>query len=161
MLLPPCSKKLNKGVENVFKIHKNVLNTVLGAMTKRQQTKKQKPRKLYQKTSPDGEPRTWLSHPKTRFYLHGSSFHVFFLFLCVFCCVFGRPLENSSFTCMGTQFWRTRSAFLRFFSFLKTQKNGPGGFLGSLGSKTPPHGPKTPPNHDVLLICVASGLICR
>ena len=34
--------------------------------------------------------------------------------MCFFC-VFGRHLENSSFTCMGAQFWRTRSTFLRFF----------------------------------------------
>ena len=40
-------------------------------------------------------------------------------------------------------------------------KMHPGGFSGPLGSKTPPHGPKTPPNHDFLLICVPSGLICR
>ena len=35
--------------------------------------------------------------------------------LCVFfLCVFGRPLENSSFTRMGAQFWRTPSANFRF-----------------------------------------------
>ena len=84
---------------------------------------------------------------KTRFYLHGSSVFAFCYFLLVFC-VFGRPFENSSFTCMGAQFWRTRSAILCFLSFLKTQKNTSGGFSGPLGSKTPPHGPKTPPNHD-------------
>ena len=33
--------------------------------------------------------------------------------------------------------------------------------LGPLGGKTPPHGPKTLPNHDFWLICVPSGLICR
>ena len=45
-----------------------------------------------------------------------------------------------------------------WFSHLKMH---PGGFSGPLGSKTPPHGPKTPPNYDFLLICVPSGLICR
>ena len=72
---------------------------------------------------------------KTRFYLHGSSVFAFCYFLSFFC-VFGRPFENSSFTCMGAQFWRTRSAILCFLSFLKTQKNTSGGFSGPLGSKT-------------------------
>ena len=40
---------------------------------------------------------------KTRFYLHGSSVFAFCYFLSFFC-VFGRPFENSSFTCMGAQF---------------------------------------------------------
>ena len=33
--------------------------------------------------------------------------------------------------------------------------------MGPLGSKTSPHGPKTPPNPDFWLICVPSGLIFR
>ena len=105
---------------------------------------------MYQKASPKGEPRTWFSHPKNSknevLPAWELSFRVL-LFFVVFC-VFGRPFENSSFTCMGAQFWRTRSAILCFLSFLKTQKNTSGGFSGPLGSKTPPHGPKTPPNHD-------------
>ena len=37
-----------------------------------------------------------------------------FLFFIIFCVCWGH-LENSSFTCMGAQFWRSRSAILRFF----------------------------------------------
>ena len=93
---------------------------------------------MYQKASPKGEPRTWFSHPKNSknevLPAWELSFRVL-LFFVVFC-VFGRPFENSSFTCMGAQFWRTRSAILCFLSFLKTQKNTSGGFSGPLGSKT-------------------------
>ena len=81
------------------------------------------------------------------FYLHGSSifvfFHVFFAFF-VFLCFWGH-LENSSFTCMGAQFWRTQSIIVRFFVFfgnvLKTGFRPPrfftffhhfGGLLGGL-----------------------------
>ena len=45
-----------------------------------------------------------------------------------------------------------------WFSHPKMQ---PGGFLGLVGSRPPTHSPKTPPNHDLSLICVPSGLICR
>ena len=110
-------------------------------MTKRQQQKKTHTHKLDQKTSPEGEPRTWLSHPKTRFYLHGSSCFVFFYIFFVFC-VFGRPLEKSSLTCMGAQFWRTRSAILRFFSFLKTQRKRAGWVFGPAGLQDPPTRPQ-------------------
>ena len=44
-----------------------------------------------------------------------------FLFFCVFC-VFGGHLENSSFTCMGAQFRRSRAAILRFLCFLEMLK---------------------------------------
>ena len=101
--------------------------------------KHKKTPELYQKASPKGEPRTWFSHPKNSknevLPAWELSFRVL-LFFVVFC-VFGRPFENSSFTCMGAQFWRTRSAILCFLSFLKTQKNTSGGFSGPLGSKTP------------------------
>ena len=112
--------------------------------------KHKKTPELYQKASPKGEPRTWFSHPKNSknevLPAWELSFRVLLFFVVFY--VFGRPFENSSFTCMGAQFWRTRSAILCFLSFLKTQKNTSGGFSGPLGSKTPPHGPKTPPNHD-------------
>ena len=45
-----------------------------------------------------------------------------FLFFRVICVFWGR-LENSSFTCMGVQFWRSRSAILRFFVFFENAKN--------------------------------------
>ena len=35
------------------------------------------------------------------------------------------------------------------------------GFWARWAPRPPTHGPKTPPNHDLLLICVPSGLICR
>ena len=70
-------------------------------------------------------------------------FHVFFAFF-VFLCFWGH-LENSSFTCMGAQFWRTQSIIVRFFVFfgnvLKTGFRPPrfftffhhfGGLLGGL-----------------------------
>ena len=44
-----------------------------------------------------------------------------FLFFCVFC-VFWGHLKNSSFTCMGAQFWRSRSAILRFFVIFEKAK---------------------------------------
>ena len=44
-----------------------------------------------------------------------------FLFFCVFC-VFWDHLENSSFTCMGAQFSKNRSTFLRFFAILGDAK---------------------------------------
>ena len=100
--------------------------------------KTKKHHELYQKASPKGEPRTWFSHPKNAknevLPAWELSFRVL-LFSVVFH-VFGRPLENSSFTFMGAQFWRTRSAILCFLSFLKTQKNTSGRFSGPLGSKT-------------------------
>ena len=104
MLLPPCSKKLHKWgrtcLQSGIRIHK----IPFWAQGRKDNNKKHNNQHtLCQKTSPEGEPRTWFSHPK----MH------------------------------------------------------PGGFSGPLGSKTPPHGPKTPPNYDFLLICVPSGLICR
>ena len=85
---------------------------------------------MYQKASPKGEPRTWFSHPKNSKNEVLPAWELNFrvlLFFVVFC-VFGRPFENSSFTCMGAQFWRTRSAILCFLSFLKTQKTRRVGF---------------------------------
>ena len=46
---------------------------------------------------------------------------IFYFFFCVFC-DFGGHLENSSFTCMGAQFWRSRSAILRFFVIFEKAK---------------------------------------
>ena len=100
--------------------------------------KHKKTPELYQKASPKGEPRTWFSHPKNSKNEVLPAWELNFrvlLFFVVFC-VFGRPFENSSFTCIGAQFWRTRSAILCFLSFLKTQNNTSGGFSGPLGSKT-------------------------
>ena len=37
----------------------------------------------------------------------------------------------------------------------------PGGSLGPLDAKTTPRGPKTPPNHNLWLVCLPSGLIYR
>ena len=45
---------------------------------------------------------------------------VFYLF--AFFVFSGRHLENSSFTCMGAQLWRTQSVILRFFVFFETAK---------------------------------------
>ena len=97
ILLPPCPKKLHKWV------WKCVQNSIQIYKIRFWAQGRKDIHKLYQKTAPEGEPRTLFSRPK----MH------------------------------------------------------PRGFVGPLGSKTPTHGPKTPPNHDLLLICVPSGLICR
>ena len=99
---------------------------------------------MYQKASPKGEPRTWFSHHKNSknevLPAWELSFRVL-LFFVVFC-VFGRPFENSSFTCMGAQFWRTRSAILCFSSFLKTQIKHAGWVFGPAGLQDPPTRPQ-------------------
>ena len=50
----------------------NLKSTYLGAMTKRQQKRNKNNKDCTEKHPPEGEPRTRLSHPKTRFYLHGN-----------------------------------------------------------------------------------------